>query len=182
MRHPNALSSRIHLPIHSRRPDWYYPGQLFPRHRSPRHILRSCPLPLRPVYGGRIRNCCRLCPLIPSIYRLHPAQHMNKNPLRNHIRRGKLNFLPSALPRTSRNASTILRLPGCLRPMKHYVLHWVSSIPCSRYFILVHYLRSIHCQTWSLSSRIHRHKHRMTSRLSSPLSHIRTTCLCPSSK
>ena len=143
MRNPSAMSPWLYFPFHSRRPNRNCSSQLLTRHCPTRHVLCSSPLPLCPVNRSSICDCRRFRALIPPILRLHPPQHLNKNPLRSNVRRGQLNLLPPTLPRTSRNASTILRLPRRLYPLKYSFLYRLTNLPSSCNYVLVHYLRSI---------------------------------------
>ena len=77
MRNPSSMSHRFHLPIYSRRSNRNRPSQFIPRYRSPRHLLRRSAFPLCPIYGSCLRHRCCLRTLIPTIYRIHPTQHMN---------------------------------------------------------------------------------------------------------
>jgi len=77
MGNPNTMSPGLHLPIHRRGPNRHRPSQLITRHCPTRHLLRSCPLPLRPIYRSSICHPSRLRPLIPTILRIYPSQHMN---------------------------------------------------------------------------------------------------------
>lgn len=144
MRNPAPLSSRFYFPFHSRGPNRNCPSQLLLRYRSPRYILRSCPLPLRIVYRSRIRHCSCLCSLIPTVHRLHTAQHLNKNPLWGYVCWCKLNILPSTLPRPSRNAPPILRLPRRIHPLKHCLLYRLVNLTHRSHHVPLYYLRSIH--------------------------------------
>lgn len=147
MGNPNTLGPRLHFPFHRRRANRDRFSQLFPRHCPTRHLLRSCPLPLRPLNGSCLCHHGGLRTLIPTILRLHPSQHLNKNPLRGDVCRCQPNLLPPALPRTRRNASSILRLPRCLRTMKHSLIYWLSNLACRSHYVPIHPLRSIRCQT-----------------------------------
>lgn len=143
MRHPPTVSSRVHLPVYSGWLNRYCPCQFLSRHRPSRHLLRRSPLPLRSFDRSSICNCCCLRTLIPIIYRVHPAQYMNQSPLWCHVRRGKPHLFPTTLPWPSWHASSILRLPRRLHPMKHSVLNRISCIPCSSHYVPVYYLRSL---------------------------------------
>ncbi len=145
MRNSPTMSPWRYLPLYSWRPNRNRPGQLLPRHRPSRHVLCSSPLPLRPVNRSRICHCCRLCALIPPILRLYPSQHLNKNPLWSNVRRSQPNILPPTLPRLSRNASTVLRLPRRLYPLKHNLFNRLPNLACSRNYVPIHHLRSVRC-------------------------------------
>lgn len=147
MRNSTAMSHRLHFPLHSGGPNRNCPSQFISRYCTSRHLLRRSPLPLRPVYGCCICHRCCFRTLIPVIYRIHPTQHMNQNPLWGNVRRCQFNILPPTLPRTSRNASAVLRLPRRLHPLKHNLLYWIPNLPCSSNHVPVHHLRSIRCQT-----------------------------------
>lgn len=143
MRHPPSVSPRLHFPLYSRRPNRDRSGQFLSRHRPPRYVLRSSPLPLCLINRSCVRYRRRLCTLIPPVLRLHPTQHLNKNSLCRHVRGGKFNLLPPTLPRTSRNAPTLLRLPRRLYPLKYSLLNWVTNLFNRSHHILIYPLRSI---------------------------------------
>ena len=145
MRNPTSLSPGVYFPIHSRWSNRYRPSQFFSRHCSSRYILCSSPLPLRPVHGSRIRHRRCLCTLIPSILRLHPPQHLNKNPLRYYVRWCKPNLFPTTFPWPSRNATPIFRLPRRLHPVKHSLLYRLTNFTRSCNYVPLYYLRSIRC-------------------------------------
>jgi len=147
MRNSASLSSGLHLPIHSWRPNRNCSSQLITRYCPSRHVLRSRPLPLRPVYGSCLCHCRSLRALVPPLYRLHPSSDLNKNPLWGNVCRCKLNLLPSTLPRTSRHASTILRLSRRLYPVKYHLLNWLPNLTSCSNHVFIHYLRSIHRKT-----------------------------------
>lgn len=147
MRNTPSLSPRLHFPLHSRRLNRYCLSQFVPRYCSSRHILRSSTFPLCPFYRSRICHRRSLCSLIPAVHRLHPSQHLNKNPLWNHVHRSKPYLLPPTLPRPSWDASTVLRLPRCLHTLKHSLLYWVPNLPRGSNYVLIYYLRSIRRQT-----------------------------------
>ena len=159
MRNPTSLSPRLHFPIYSWRPNRNCSGQFITGHCSSRHILRSSPLPLRPVYGSCLCHRCSLRSLIPPIYRLYPAPNLNKNPLRSNVRGRKPNLLPPTLPRISRHAATVLRLPRRLYPMKYYLLNRLSNLVSCGHHVLIHHLRSIYCKTRSPISGTNIHKY-----------------------
>merc|ERR1712114_136606 len=115
-------------------------------------------LPLRSIHGGSLCHSSRLCSLIPSFLRIYASQHMNQNPLRSNVRRSKPDILPTTLPWPRRHASSILRLPRRLHPVKYSILNRVSYLP-------IHYLRSICCQTRSPLSRTDSNRRRVTPRL-----------------
>lgn len=180
MRDPSPLSSWVHFLIHSRRADRNCIIKFFPRHCSPRHLLCSSTLPLCPVHGGRICYHGCICSLIPPILRVHPAQHLNKNPLWSDVRRGKSYFLPTALPRPGRNAPTVFRLPRRLHPLKYGILNRDPNLPRSRHYVLIYSLRSICRQTRSCISRTRHNKRGVTTRLPSSIPHFRRARLCTS--
>lgn len=72
---------------------------------------------------------------------------MNKNSLWRDVRWGQPYVLPTALPRACRNASTVLRLPRRLYPLKHDLLDRITNFSCSGRNVLIYYLRSIRRQT-----------------------------------
>lgn len=147
MRSPASMGPRLYFPIHSGGINWHRTSQFFPRHRPSRYILCSRPLPLRTLDRGSICHHGGLCTLIPPIYRIHPPWHLSKNPVRNYVYRSKPHLLPSALPRTRRNASPILRLPRRIHPVKYYLLPGFYNLPRSSNYSSVYYLRSIYGQT-----------------------------------
>lgn len=156
---PNTMSPRIYFPIYHRRTNRNRPCKLLPRHRPTRHVLRSCPFPLRPIYGRRIRHSSRIHPLIPTSHRIYLTPNMSKSPLRGNIHRSKPNVLSSTLPGPSRNTPTILGLPRRLHTMKHRVLHRLLNLNSSRNYTNIHHLRSLLSQTKSPTTRANRHKH-----------------------
>lgn len=168
-----AVSSGLHFPLHGRGAHRDCTSQLLPRHCSTRHILRSSTLPLCSVNGCCICHHGRIHALIPTIFRIHPSQHLNKNPFWGYVRRGKSNFLPTTLPRASRNATTVLGLPRCLYPLKHGVFNWITNLFSSSNYVLIYSLRSICRQTGSIISRAYHNKRRMTTRLPTSLPHLR---------
>lgn len=103
-----SMGARLHFPIYGWRTYRNCFSQFFSRHCSTRHILCRCSLPLCSLNGSCICNYSGLHTLIPPIYRLFPTQHLNENPLRNHIYWRQPNFLPPALLRFSRDTSTLL--------------------------------------------------------------------------
>lgn len=147
MRNPNVMGTWLHLLIYSRRTYGNRPSKLLPRHCPTRHILCRSPLPLRSLYGGCICDRCGLCSLIPTFYRLHSTRHMNQNPFWCNICRGQFNLLPSTFPRTCRNASTILRLPRRIHPVKYSFLNRIPGLFSRSNHVPLHYLRSICCKT-----------------------------------
>ena len=145
MRNTSFMSSRLYFPVHSRRLNRYCAGQLVPRHCFTRHLLRSCPLPLRTLHRCCLCYCRCFRSLVSTVFRLHPPQYLNKNSLWCHICWSQLNLLPSTLPRTSWYTSTILRLPRCLHPLKYSFFYWILNLTCSRRYIPLHYLGGICC-------------------------------------
>lgn len=77
MRSTNAVSSRIHLPLHYWWTNRNCPSKLLPRHCPTRHLLRSSSLPLRTIHRSSICNPSRIYPLIPTIHRIHPTLYMS---------------------------------------------------------------------------------------------------------
>ena len=147
MRNPTSVSPRVYFPIYSGRSDRHCPSQLILRHCSPRHILCSCPLPLCTVDRSRICDCSGLRPLIPPLYRLHPSLHLNKNPLWSNICGSKPHLLPTTLPWSGRNASTVLRLPRRIHSVKHSLFYRVPHFPRGCDYVFIYPLRSIRRQT-----------------------------------
>lgn len=140
---PYTMGPRVYFPFYCRWTNRDCFSKFFPRYCPSRHILRSSPLPLCPLNGGRLCYCCRLCSLIPSFYRIHPTRHMNKNSLRSNICRGKPNLLPTALPRTCWHAPTVLRLSRRIHFMKYNLFNWIFSFSCSSNHVPLYYLGSI---------------------------------------
>jgi hypothetical protein len=147
MGRPILMSLRLYFPLHSGRPYWDCPSQLLSRYCPSRHILRCSPLPLRTFYGRCLRHSWRVRALIPPIYRLYPTRDVNKNPLLSDVRRRKRHILPPTLPWTSRNATTVLRLPRRLYPLKHSLLYWVPNLAGGGSRVPIYPLRSICFQT-----------------------------------
>lgn len=143
MRNPNALSPWVYFPLHRRRTDRNCPSQLLLRHRPARHLLCSCSLPLCPLNRSCIRHYRSFRTLIPTFLRIHPSQHMNKNPLWGHVRRCQPYFLPPTFPWACWNASPILRLPRRLRTMKHSLIYWFTNLTCCCHYIPIYSLRSL---------------------------------------
>lgn len=143
MRHPPPVSTWFHLPVHSGWSNRYRFSQFISGRRTTRHLLRSCPLPLRTFNGGRIRyyGCFRT--LIPTVHRVLHARHMNQNSLRGNVCGCQPNLLPTTLPGPCGNASTLLRLPRRLHPLKHCLFDWVANLTSSRNYVPVYYLGSI---------------------------------------
>lgn len=158
MRPPNTMSSRIYLPIYHRRVNRNRSCKLFPRHRPARHVLRSCPLPLRPIHRRRLCHSSRIYSLIPTTHWVYPTPNMSKSPLRSNIYRSKPNILPPALPRPSGNTPTILGLSRRLHTMKHHFLHRLPNLNSSRNHTNIHHLRSLFGQTKSPTTRTDYHK------------------------
>lgn len=147
MRPTNAMSPRIHFPIYHWRPNRNCPSQLLTRHRPTRHLLRSSPLPLRPINRSGICNPSRIHPLIPPIHRVYTPLNMSQSTLRGNVRRSKPNLLPTTLPRPSWHATTILRLPRRLHTMKHYFISRITHLPNSCNHTSIHHLRSLRIKT-----------------------------------
>ena len=158
MRPTNTVSPRIHLPIHHWRTNRDCSSKLLTRHCPTRHILRGSPLPLRTINGSSIRNPSRIHPLIPTIHWLHSTLNMSQNTLWGNIRGSKPNLLPPTLPRPSRNATTILRLPRRLHTMKHYLISRIVNLSDSRNYASVHHLRSLRIKTQSPTTRTNKHQ------------------------
>lgn len=166
------MSTRIYFLIYSRRVNRNRFSQLIIRHRTTWHILRSSTLSLCSFNRSCIRYYSRLCSLIPTIYRLHPKQCMNKNPFRGYIYRSKSHILPTTFPRFSRNTTTVLWLPRRLCTLKYSIFYWVTNFFSSSNHVLIYLMRSLYRQTRSSVSWIDRNKCRMITRLPSPLPHI----------
>lgn len=147
MRPPNTMSPRIYLPIHHRRTNRNRSSKLLTRHCTTRHLLRSSSLPLRAINRSCLRNSSRIHTLIPIIHRIHSSLNMSQNTLWRNIRRCKPHFLPPTLPRPSRHATTILRLPRRLHTMKHHLLSRIPYLTNSRNHASLHHLRSLRIKT-----------------------------------
>ena len=102
---------------------------------------------------------------------------MSKNSLCDHIRGCQHNLLPITFPRLIWHASTILRLSRRLYNMEYHLINRLIHLINSSHTDSLHYLRSIHIQTRSISSRAYYHKFRMTKWMSSTISYIRRTNL-----
>lgn len=168
----NTMSSRLHFPIYSRGPHRNCPRQLISRYCTPRHILCSSTLPLRTIYRSCICHYRRVCPLIPTILRLHTQPSLSKNPLPHHICRRKHNILPTTFPRPIWNATTLFRLPRCIYHMKHRIFHRLLHFPNSSNSYSFHNLRSLRIKTRGLNRRTINIKPRMITRMSSAISYI----------
>ena len=66
--------------------------------------------------------------MIPIIHRTRYKPEMTKIPIRRHVGSSKRNILPTALPRTSRNTTTVLRLSRRLHYMKHHLISRINSL------------------------------------------------------
>lgn len=139
------MSPRLYFSFYSGGPNGNCPGKLLTGYCIARHILCSCPLPLCPFDGGRIRYCGSLRSLIPAILGLYPSQHLNKNPLRNYVHRSKPYLLSPTFPRPGRHTSSILRLPGRLHSLKYSLLHRLINLTRRSNYIPIYYLRGICC-------------------------------------
>merc|ERR1712071_453230 len=147
MRNPPSMSPRVHFPIHSWGTNRHCSSQFLTRYCSTRHVLCCSTLPLRSFHGGCIRT------LIPPVHRIHSSRNLNKDSLWNYVHRCKSNFLPTTLPRASRNATTVLRLPRRLYSLKYSILNRIPYFTSSGYYVLIHSLRSICCQTRGIICR-----------------------------
>lgn len=143
MRNPTPMSTWLHFPIYGRRTYGNCTCQFITGHRTARHILRSSPLPLRFIHGCSIcyYGCFRT--LIPTLYRVHPTRHMNKNPFRSNVRRGQSDILPSTLPRASGYATAILGLPRRLYPLKYRFFYWVPGVFSGGNYVPIYFMRSL---------------------------------------
>lgn len=172
MRRRHTVSPRLYLLIYCRGANRNCSCQLIVGHCSSRHLLRRCSFPLRSLYRSRLCNYGRVRSLISSVYRLHPPRNLNKNPLRSYICGSKPNILPPTFPRPSWHASSLLRLPGRLHPLKYSLFHWFPSVTGSSNHNDVYYLRSFLRQTRSNSNRTYYDQRRMTSWLPTSIPHI----------
>jgi len=137
------MSSRIYFPLHRRGNHRHYSSQRFPRHCTPRHILRSSTLPLRPIHRSNFRPILSIPSLIPILHRNYLPRPMNKRTFPNNVNWSKPNFLPPTLPRPSRNTTSNSRLPRRIRILKHPVNLWsCSCIPLNNLFHFLN-LRSL---------------------------------------
>ena len=147
------------------------------RYCSSWHILRGSTLPLCPFNGDSVYNHRRVCPLIPTVRKLHTKWYLSKDPLYNYIRRSKYNILSSTFPRLIRHTSMILQLFRCLYNMKHSVIHgFLYLINSSN--INNHNLRSLSIQTRGDRRRTYFNKHWMITWTPSSISHIQRANLC----
>lgn len=89
-----SMSTWLHFPIYCRGSNRHCSCQFFPWYCPSWYLLRCCPLPLCTFHGSRICYYCRLCTLIPSVFRLYPSQHLNESSFRCYVCRCKPNFLP----------------------------------------------------------------------------------------
>lgn len=153
MRNTYAMSHRLYFPVHCRRANWYRSVQFLPRHCPSRHVLRCSTLPLCTVNGCSLCHPRRFYPLIPAVLRLYSPQHMNQNPLRSNVRGCQPDLLPSTLPRPRRYASSILRLPRRIHPLKYCLINRITNLPSCCNYVPIHSLRSLRSQTSSTSSR-----------------------------
>jgi hypothetical protein len=110
----NGMNTRVHLPIHCWGSNRCTSWKCLTRYNATRFILRSSTLPLRTKNGCRIRNLRRIYSLIPSIYRRNTSRALSQSSIPYDVYWSKFHILPSTLPRTKGNASTILRLRRCL--------------------------------------------------------------------
>lgn len=122
------MSTRICIPIHMRRTYRNCSIKFFSRHCSPRHLLRSSPLPLCIKNRSCIRYFRRIQSLIPSLYWINDTTTMSKSPILNNVRRSKPNILPSTFLRISWIPSTIFRLPRHIYYMKRNLVNWIYDI------------------------------------------------------
>jgi hypothetical protein len=132
---------RICVSIQYRRPHRSSVSKLINWLCTTRYILRSSPLSLRLIDRSRICNHSRVHPMIPIIHTINPKSQMIKSTIRSNIRWSKYNLLPPTLLRISRNAPTILRLPGCLHNMKYCIINRVHHFIHKSTNIYFHYLR-----------------------------------------
>jgi len=135
------MSARICIPIHNRRPYRSCSSKLINRHRPTRHLLRSSTLPLCIINRRSICNHRRICTMIPAIHWTHNKPEMTKGPIHCHVCRSKSNILPSTLPRASRYATTIFRLPRCLHHMKHHFINRINNFIRKSNNIPIHHVR-----------------------------------------
>lgn len=136
------MSTWLHLPLHRRWFNRNYPSQLIIGHCPPRHILRSCPLPLCSLYRCSICNYRGFRALVPFIYRLHTSYNLNQGSFWYYVCRSKFNFFPTTFSRPCRHATALLRLPGCLYIMEHNFIYGLLSIPSRCSSFPIHHLRS----------------------------------------
>lgn len=155
------MSTRIYLPIYNRWCNRHYSIKLSTRYYPPRHLLCCSSLPLRPKNRSSIRNLCSLHTLIPTIHWTNTSRAMNKSPILHYIYWSKFNILPTTLPWTKRNASTILRLSGRPNKMKRSILHRITSILHRTPILYLHPMRSLCSPTSSNCKNPHTYIYRM---------------------
>lgn len=176
----HTVGSRVYLLIYSRRFNRNRTRQFFPWHRPPWHLLCSSPFSLCSIYRSSLCYYRWFYSLIPSILRLYNKHNLSKNSLPNYIRGSKYNFLPTTLLGTVRYTTTLLRLSRRLHYLKYCVFYRLIHLTNRCYLNNFYSVRSIRIQTRSVSSRTTIYKSWMTSRMSSPLSHLWGTYLCKS--
>lgn len=108
VRNPPPVSIRFYFPLYSGRANRDCPSQFLSGHYATRHILCRRSFPLRSFNRSRFRHRCRLCPLVPPVLGVHPPRHLNQNSLWGYICGSQPHLLPTTLPRTSRNAPSVL--------------------------------------------------------------------------
>lgn len=143
----HLLSPRVYFPIHCRRHNRHHPSELIPRHRPTRHILCGSTLPLRPINRSSICYHGGRNTLIPTIHRILAQPDPYKNSILSNIRRSKHNILPTTLPGTFGNTTSILGFPRCLHPVKHHFINRLNHFTGRSAYIPVHCLRSNNIQT-----------------------------------
>lgn len=135
------MSPRICIPIHNRRSHRGSPSKLINRYCITRHLLRSSTFPLRTINRSSICNHRRIRSMVPTIHRTNYKPQMTKSPIRCNIFRSKHNILPTTLPRTSWNTTTILRLPRRIYHMKHHLINRINNLIRKSNNIPIHYMR-----------------------------------------
>ena len=110
--------------------------------------------------------------MFPIIYWAHYKRKIIKGSIRCYICRGKPNILPTTLPRTSRNASTILRLSKCLHHMKHYLINRIDNFIRNSIDIPIYYMGKNHIKPTNLIPYTHKKFGRMTTKFSTGRSQI----------
>ena len=79
--------------------------------------------------------------MIPIIHRTHYKPKVIKGPICYYVRRSKINFLPTTLPRICGNTTTILRQSRPLHHMKYHFVNRINNFICKFNYIPIHYMR-----------------------------------------
>lgn len=143
MRNPPSLSPGLYFPLHSGGTYRHCSSKLIPRRNSPRYLLRSSPLSLRPLNGSSFCHHSRLCTLVPPLLGVYAPQHLNENPLCDNISWSKPNLFPTTLSRPCWYAPTILGLSRRLHRMKHPIFCRIYNLPNRSCSFPLHPMRSL---------------------------------------